>query len=82
MNLYRIEAETKDYGVVYVAVAAESEEKAFELAEVEVEKSFLRLPVIENLCITQKRSIKAGAAFVFAEDPVQTALENNNFQGK
>lgn len=50
MDLYRFEAVLAN-GVVPVVVVAQSEEQAFKLVEVELEKYFLPLPEVKEISI-------------------------------
>ncbi|WP_459501027.1 DUF3906 family protein [Bacillus sp. C1] len=66
MDLYRFEAVLAN-GVVPVVVVAESEEQAFRLVEVELEKYFLPLPEVKEISLHEKKKIRKGAAFVIHE---------------
>ncbi|QZT33920.1 DUF3906 family protein [Caldalkalibacillus thermarum TA2.A1] len=61
--LYRLEL-TVNGQPVEVVVAARSHEQAFAIAEVEVEKSCLQLPQIEEMAIVEKKRIGRGSGFV------------------
>ena len=63
MELYRFEA-LVDGNLTFIVVAATSEEKAFELAEREIEKSYIKLPVIKELSLLEKKKIGQGTAYV------------------
>ncbi len=67
MNLYRFEVKL-DSGLVHVVVAAENEEQAFNQADIELESHFLKLPVVEDIVLYEKRIIKKGAGFVISRD--------------
>ncbi|EJS75216.1 DUF3906 family protein [Bacillus cereus] len=66
MDLYRLEAVLAN-AVVPIVVVAESEEKAFKLAEIELEKHFLPLPEVKEISLFEKKKIRKGAAFVIHE---------------
>ncbi|MEN1935489.1 DUF3906 family protein [Paenibacillus sp. 102] len=66
MDLYRFEAVLAN-GVVPVVVVAQSEEQAFRLVEVELEKYFLPLPEVKEIALHEKKKIRKGAAFVIHE---------------
>ncbi|WP_028400400.1 DUF3906 family protein [Ectobacillus panaciterrae] len=66
MELYRFEVVASGE-VIHVVIAASSEEQAFRLVEVELEKYFLRLPEIEEITLYEKKKIHKGAGFVIYE---------------
>ncbi|QWU44291.1 MULTISPECIES: DUF3906 family protein [Bacillus] len=66
MDLYRFEAVLAN-SVVPIVVVAQSEEHAFKLAEIELEKYFLPLPEVKELSLYEKKKIRKGAAFVIHE---------------
>jgi Protein of unknown function (DUF3906) len=67
MNLYRFEVTTPAF-VTSVIVAAEQDEKAFDLVEIELEKYFLKKPVIQDISLYEKRRIRGyGAGYVLHE---------------
>ncbi|MGH0429941.1 DUF3906 family protein [Bacillus hominis] len=66
MDLYRFEAVLAN-SVVPIVVVAQSEEQAFKLAEIELEKHFLPLPEVKELSLYEKKKIRKGAAFVIHE---------------
>ncbi|EJS67386.1 DUF3906 domain-containing protein [Bacillus cereus] len=66
MDLYRLEAVLAN-AIVPIVVVAESEEKAFKLAEIELEKHFLPLPEVKEISLFEKKKIRKGAAFVIHE---------------
>ncbi|PFJ18864.1 hypothetical protein COD67_13430 [Bacillus cereus] len=66
MDLYRFEAVLVNT-IVPIVVVAQSEEQAFKLAEVELEKHFLRLPEVKEISLFEKKKIRKGAAFVIHE---------------
>lgn len=63
MNLYHFEVET-DLQTFTVIVSAKDDEAAFRKAEIEVEKSKLRLPVIKDITLIERKIIKNSQAFV------------------
>lgn len=66
MDLYRFEAVLAN-SVVPIVVVAQSEEQAFKLAEIELEKHFLPLPKVKEISLFEKKKIRKGAAFVIHE---------------
>ena len=66
MDLYRFEAILVN-SVVPIVVVAQSEEQAFKLAEIELEKHFLPLPEVKEISLFEKKKIRKGAAFVVHE---------------
>ncbi|MEK4741548.1 DUF3906 family protein [Bacillus sp. FSL R9-9481] len=66
MDLYRFEAVLVN-SVVPIVVVAQSEEQAFKLAEIELEKHFLPLPELKEISLFEKKKIRKGAAFVIHE---------------
>ncbi|PFY11726.1 hypothetical protein COL47_29430 [Bacillus toyonensis] len=67
MDLYRFEAVLANNIVPIVVVVAQSEEQAFKLAEIELEKHFLPLPEVKEISLFEKKKIRKGAAFVVHE---------------
>ncbi|WP_280771208.1 DUF3906 family protein [Salipaludibacillus daqingensis] len=68
MKLYRFEARVNRDHDVAVIVVAESENEAFDAAEVELEKSYLKTPIIEELSLMDTRIVAKQAAFVIGYD--------------
>ncbi|BCC11001.1 TPA: DUF3906 family protein [Bacillus cereus] len=66
MDLYRFEAVLEN-SIVPIVVVAESEEKAFKMAEIELEKDFLPLPEVKEIALFEKKKIRKSAAFVIHE---------------
>ncbi|MCU5705019.1 hypothetical protein COF37_11975 [Bacillus wiedmannii] len=66
MDLYRFEALLVN-SIVPIVVVAQSEEQAFKLAEIELEKHFLPLPEVKEISLFEKKKIRKGAAFVIHE---------------
>jgi hypothetical protein len=67
MNLYRFEV-TTDQFVTKVVIAASSDEQAFDLVEIELEKYFLALPEIRDISLYEKKKIRIGTGFVLHEE--------------
>lgn len=64
MNLYHFTV-LVDNNEVPVIVAAENDEQAFKRAEIEVEKSFLKFPLIKEIVLLERKKItNSGTAFV------------------
>ncbi|MBO0998568.1 DUF3906 family protein [Bacillus sp. SD075] len=66
MNLYRFEVTIKEKPI-HVIIVADSDEKAFELVDIELEKHFLKMPEVYDISLYEKRKIKNGAGFVLSE---------------
>ena len=66
MDLYRFEAVLVN-SIVPIVVVAESEEQAFKMAEIELEKHFLPLPEVKEIALFEKKKIRKSAAFVIRE---------------
>ena len=66
MDLYRFEAVLAN-NIVPIVVVAQSEEQAFKLAEIELEKHFLPLPEVKEIALFEKKKIRKSAAFVIHE---------------
>ena len=66
MDLYRFEAVLVN-SIVPIVVVAQSEEQAFKLAEIELEKHFLPLPEVKEISFFEKKKIRKGVAFVIHE---------------
>ncbi|MGE6610686.1 DUF3906 family protein [Peribacillus sp. NPDC076916] len=66
MNLYRFEV-TIEEKPIHVIIVADSDEKAFELVDIELEKHYLKLPEVDDISLYEKRKIKNGAGFVLSE---------------
>lgn len=60
MDLYRFEAVLVS-DIVPIVVVAQSEEQAFKLAEIELEKHFLPLPEVKEISLFEKKKIRKGA---------------------
>ncbi|EIJ82234.1 hypothetical protein PB1_04860 [Bacillus methanolicus PB1] len=66
MNLYRFEVTLIGNEVIHVVIAAENDEDAFRLVEVEIEKHFLKLPDIHDISLYEKKKIRKGNGFVLS----------------
>jgi c-di-GMP-binding flagellar brake protein YcgR len=64
LKLYRFEALINSSENVSIIVVASDELSAFETAELELEKNYLKLPVIEELSLIDTRTIRKKAGFV------------------
>ncbi|RXJ04082.1 DUF3906 family protein [Anaerobacillus alkaliphilus] len=65
MNLYHFKVLITEFNEITVVVAAENDEQAFKRAEIEVEASFLKLPEIKEIVLTERKKISnKGTAFV------------------
>ncbi|MFD2671122.1 DUF3906 family protein [Marinicrinis sediminis] len=72
MYLYRIEA-TIAGALTVVIVIADSDEKAFDYAEQQLEKHFIAKPVVEELCVLEKKRMSAGNGYVIETESGQTS---------
>ncbi|RLQ95885.1 DUF3906 family protein [Falsibacillus albus] len=63
MDLYRFEV-TTDNEIIDVVIAASTDQQAFELVEVELEKYFLKMPEINDITLYEKKKIRRGNGFV------------------
>ncbi|MBD8135562.1 DUF3906 family protein [Peribacillus frigoritolerans] len=66
MNLYRFEVTIKEKPI-HVIIVADSDEKAFDLVDIELEKHYLKMPEVDDISLYEKRKIKNGAGFVLSE---------------
>ncbi|CAH0225105.1 hypothetical protein ASG97_07925 [Bacillus sp. Soil745] len=66
MNLYRFEVTIKEKPI-HVIIVADSDEKAFDLVDIELEKHYLKTPEVDDISLYEKRKIKNGAGFVLSE---------------
>ncbi|SDW96894.1 Protein of unknown function [Marininema mesophilum] len=63
MQLYRFEAVIEGE-VIHIIIAAQDDNEAFRLVDVELEKHYLRMPEIEDLSLYEKRRIQKGGGYV------------------
>jgi hypothetical protein len=73
MTLYRFEVITEDHQMIPVIIAAENDEQAFELVEVELEKFYLTLPPIQEIVLYEKKKLRNGGGFVIGTNHDQYA---------
>ncbi|MFD9627158.1 DUF3906 family protein [Peribacillus muralis] len=66
MNLYRFEATIKQEPI-HVVIVAESDDQAFQLVDIELEKHYLKMPEVDDISLYEKRKIKNGAGFVLTD---------------
>ncbi|NIA59054.1 DUF3906 family protein [Bacillus pacificus] len=64
MDLYRFEAVLVN-SIVPIVVVAESEEQAFKMAEIELEKHFLPLPEVKEIALFEKRRFEKAQPLLF-----------------
>jgi len=62
--LYKVSAEIRGKGTVYVILLAASDEGAFVAAERELERHFIAAPPVTEMVIEEKRSAGKGKGFV------------------
>jgi len=62
--LYKVSAEIRGKGTVYVILLAASDEGAFAAAERELERHFIAAPPVTEMVIEEKRSAGKGKGFV------------------
>lgn len=67
MDLYRFEVTTKT-DVVHVVIAANNDEQAFRLVEIELEKYFIKIPEVEDISLYEKKKIRNGNGFVIYDE--------------
>ncbi|WP_078552980.1 DUF3906 family protein [Bacillus alkalicellulosilyticus] len=63
MFLFKFEAIINNTDV-FVVVAAKDDESAFRLAEIEIERNYMKLPEIKEISMVEKKPIKKGTGFV------------------
>lgn len=63
MTLYRFEAIVEGKEVALV-VAAQSEEEAFQFADIELEKHFFKVPQVDDLSMNELKKIRSGVSYV------------------
>ncbi|BDG48847.1 MULTISPECIES: DUF3906 family protein [Parageobacillus] len=68
MFLYRFEVTTKTE-IIYVVIAANDDEQAFRLVEVELEKHFFKVPDYTDISLHEKKPIRRGGGFVVCSEP-------------
>ncbi|EHL79121.1 MULTISPECIES: DUF3906 family protein [Bacillus] len=73
MTLYRFEVITEDQQMIPVIIAADNDERAFELVEIELEKFYLTLPPIEEIVLYEKKKLRNDGGFVIGTDHDQYA---------
>jgi Protein of unknown function (DUF3906) len=66
MYLYRFEVSLKSE-IIPVVIAASTDEQAFHLVDVELEKYFLKQPDFEEVSLYEKKRIRSGNGFVLYE---------------
>jgi hypothetical protein len=68
MYLYRFEVTTQT-NTIYLVIAASSDEQAFRLVEVELEKHFLKVPDFIDISLHEKKPIRRGGGFIVYNEP-------------
>ncbi|MQR96246.1 DUF3906 family protein [Fictibacillus phosphorivorans] len=66
MYLYRFEVISKSE-VIPVVIAASTDEQAFQLVDIELEKYFLKQPEVDEISLYEKKRIRTGNGFVLYE---------------
>ncbi|RZT22650.1 DUF3906 family protein [Fictibacillus sp. BK138] len=66
MYLYRFEVSLKSE-IISVVIAASTDEQAFQLVDVELEKYFLKQLDLEEISLYEKKKIRSGNGFVLYE---------------
>ncbi|MBN3555507.1 DUF3906 family protein [Fictibacillus nanhaiensis] len=66
MYLYRFEVISKST-VIPVVIAASTDEQAFQLVDIELEKYFLKQPEVDEISLYEKKRIRTGNGFVLYE---------------
>ncbi|HHY73572.1 MAG TPA: DUF3906 family protein [Bacillus bacterium] len=65
MNLYRFEV-TINNQLLHAVVAAENDETAFRLVDIELEKKFINVKDVQNVSLYEKKKIEKGTGFVLS----------------
>lgn len=68
MFLYKIEITLEDQ-LVYLIVVAESDQAAFGYAEGHLARHFVKLPLVKETVIVEKKRIEKGSGYVIEERP-------------
>ncbi|WP_409299928.1 DUF3906 family protein [Peribacillus sp. SCS-155] len=71
MNLYRFEVALAE-GPIHVIIAAENDDAAFRLVDIELEKHYLSMPDVKDVSLYEKKKIRKGTGFVLSQ--LETAL--------
>ncbi|PTX63241.1 uncharacterized protein DUF3906 [Melghirimyces profundicolus] len=66
MYLYRFEVLLKEEAVPVVVVAGD-DDQAFCLVDTELEKTYLKMPEVEDVTLYEKKRIQKGGGFVLRE---------------
>ncbi|MDM5316214.1 DUF3906 family protein [Fictibacillus sp. b24] len=66
MYLYRFEVISKST-IIPVVIAASTDEQAFQLVDIELEKYFLKQPDVDEISLYEKKRIRTGNGFVLYE---------------
>jgi len=66
MNLYRFEVMLNNQ-LLHAVVAAENDESAFRLVDVELEKQLFKIAEVQNISLYERKKLHKGAGFVMAQ---------------
>lgn len=66
MNLYRFEV-TINNELLHAVVAAENDETAFRLVDVELEKQLYKIADVQNISLYERKKLYKGAGFVMSK---------------
>lgn len=66
MSIYRFEV-TINNEIFHAVVAAENDESAFRLVDVEIEKQFLKASNVQDISLYEKKKVQKGAGFVLSK---------------
>ncbi len=66
MYLYRFEVISKST-VIPVVIAASTDDQAFQLVDIELQKYFLKQPEVDEISLYEKKRIRTGNGFVLYE---------------
>jgi len=67
MHLYRLEVELKNGSLYTAVVVADSDEKAFEYAQNQVERVCLAMPVIQDIMLLEKKPLHKGTGYLLEQ---------------
>lgn len=63
MFLYKVEIHL-EHQLVFVIVLADNDEKAFEYAEANLARHFIKTPAVEEMLVVEKKRVEKGSGYV------------------
>lgn len=63
MFLYKVESQLEDQ-IVFLIVLAENDEKAFEYAEANLARHFIKTPAVKEILVVEKKRVEKGSGYV------------------